>query len=65
MIIASLLTMEPALLTEGKVHVVFKCFLYADCRDKYAQLFVTDDLTLDENVWMYGCAPSVITHLGG
>ena len=29
---------------EDEVHVVFKCTLYADCRDKYAKLFVTDDL---------------------
>ena len=29
---------------EDEYHVVFQCPLYADCRDKYTQLFVTDDL---------------------
>ena len=29
---------------EDEYHVVFKCPLYAECRDKYTQLFVTDDL---------------------
>ena len=29
---------------EDEYHVVFHCPLYADCRVKYTQLFVTDDL---------------------
>ena len=29
---------------EDEYHVVFQCPLYAECRDKYTQLFVTDDL---------------------
>ena len=29
---------------EGEVHMVFTCPLHADCRVKYAQLFVTVDL---------------------
>ena len=33
---------------EDEYHVVFKCPLYADCRDKYTQLFVTDDLKKTE-----------------
>ena len=32
--------MEPALLNAK----VFQCPLYAECRDEYTQLFVTDDL---------------------
>ena len=28
---------------EDEYHVVFQCPLYADCRDKYTQLFVTAD----------------------
>ena len=29
---------------EDEYHVVFQCPLYAECGDKYTQLFVTDDL---------------------
>ena len=45
MIIAGLLTMEPALLN-AKMNITW-CFSvpsYAECRDKYTQLFVTADL---------------------